>query len=114
MQTTQPWASEGAGTKTGQNEVGVTMIGTEVAGLTGVMIARSTVTGIRAIVVIGGRTTEATEADIGETTGQDPGPQGEGHDPGMGVMEDGGDPRRELGMAYTPTSDDGQTTEKST
>jgi len=83
----QPWASGGTGTKTNLNEIGVGMIGTGVAGQTDAMIARDTMTGIQVTVVVG-EMTGTTEVDTDETAGQDPGRRG-GHDPGIGITEDG-------------------------
>ena len=74
--------------KTDPNEIGVTTIGTEVAGLTDVTIVQNTMTGIQNIVVTGGGMAEMAEADIEETVGQGRGPPG-GPDPGRGITGDG-------------------------
>ena len=89
MRTIQPWASGGVGTKTNPNEIGVTTIGTGVAGRIDATTARDTMTGI-VTVMAGGTTgtTGTTEVDTDETVGQGPGLRG-GHDLEIGITEDG-------------------------
>lgn len=86
MQTTQVWVSGDREIKTGPNEIGATMRGTGVVGLTDVTIAQDTMTGIRDIEETGGMT---TEMDIEETIGQGQGPPEGGLDPGRWIMGDG-------------------------
>ena len=94
MQIIQSWASGGAGTRSDPNEIGVTTIGTKVADLTDAMTVRDTMPGIQVIVVVGGGTTEMIEVGTDGIARQGRGPQGD-RDPGIGITEDGGRPRRE-------------------
>lgn len=97
-------------TKTGSGEIGVTMMGTEVTGLTDATIVQDITTGIQDIVVTGEGTTGMTEADIEETVGQGQGPPEGDPDPERGTTGDGDGLKKGCGMMVTPTSDDGQIT----
>lgn len=72
-------------TKTGLNEIGVTMRGTGVAGLADVMTVQGTMTGIQDIEVTGGM---ATEVDIEGTSDRDRGPPEGGRGPGRRTTAD--------------------------
>jgi hypothetical protein len=94
VRTTQPWAHGETEIKIYLNEIGVTTIGTGAACPIDAMTVQDTMTEVQVIVMIGGGVTGMIEADIGETVGQGPAPQG-GRDLETGIMEGGGGPRKE-------------------